>query len=206
METLKGVVATLTAVLIFISAVEIIAPDNKMKKYISFVLGLILISVILNPIIKLISNGEKSIEEGIRSYESVFNQNSQSQTLNTDESISFESNIDNDEARKKAFIKNFNKNCESLLKNKYKDKDFKSDIDCDVDFKNININIKKLRIGIHDKNVQKVKKIQIGGSTENSDDENLNDEYSELINFVSSELNVQKEKIEVYRLDEKEVN
>ncbi|MFQ9617688.1 MAG: stage III sporulation protein AF, partial [Clostridium butyricum] len=55
LEKLKALVATLTTVLIFISAVEILAPDKKMKKYISFVLGLILISTILNPIVEFIT-------------------------------------------------------------------------------------------------------------------------------------------------------
>lgn len=58
-ETLKGLVTTLVTILIFISAVELIAPNNKMKKYIKFVLGLILTSVILNPILQFVSNGEK---------------------------------------------------------------------------------------------------------------------------------------------------
>lgn len=43
MEALKKFVITLVTVLIFMSAVEMIAP-SKMKKYIKFVLGLILIN------------------------------------------------------------------------------------------------------------------------------------------------------------------
>ena len=41
-ESLKGLVTTLTSMLVFIGAIEIIAPDNKMKKYIKFILGLML--------------------------------------------------------------------------------------------------------------------------------------------------------------------
>ena len=52
MEYLNNFVITLVATIIFMTAVEIIAPDNSMKKYIKFVLGLILISVMINPIIK----------------------------------------------------------------------------------------------------------------------------------------------------------
>ena len=40
METLKNIVKTLVTMLIFISEVELIAPDNKMKKYIKLILGL----------------------------------------------------------------------------------------------------------------------------------------------------------------------
>ena len=106
METLKGIVTTLTTVLIFISAVELIAPKNKTKKYVSFVLGLILISVILNPIIKFISNGEKSLEAGIEDYISVLSKDESRIKSENDPNTSFESNNDNNNSRKSAFIKN----------------------------------------------------------------------------------------------------
>ena len=68
-ESLKGLVTTLTSMLVFIGAIEIIAPDNKMKKYIKFILGLILITVILNPILNFISNGEENILSTLSKYE-----------------------------------------------------------------------------------------------------------------------------------------
>lgn len=40
---------------------------------------------------------------------------------------------------------------------------FKSDIDCDVDFININFNIKKFRIGVEDNKISKIKKVEING-------------------------------------------
>ena len=195
MEKLKGLVATLTAVLIFISAVEILAPDKKMKKYISFVLGLILISTILNPIVEFITNGEKSVLQGIENYETVFSMNQNK--VNTDGSTSYEGNRDNEDARKKAFVSNFNKNCDSMLKNKFDNMTFKSDVDCDVDFNNVNINIKKLKIGIKNKNIQKIEKVEIG--SEKSDI--LREEYKDVISYVSSEFDVPQEKIEIYILD-----
>ena len=195
MEKLKGLVATLTAVLIFISAVEILAPDKKMKKYISFVLGLILISTILNPIVKFITNGEKSVLQGIENYETVFSMNQNK--VNTDGSTSYEGSMDNEDARKKAFINNFNKNCDSMLKNKFDNMTFKSEVDCDVDFNNVNINIKKLKIGIKNKNIQKIEKVEIG--SEKSDI--LRKEYKDVISYVSSEFDVPQEKIEIYILD-----
>ncbi len=61
MEALKKFVITLVTVLIFMSAVEMIAP-SKMKKYIKFVLGLILITIILNPILQIVEGGEKTLQ------------------------------------------------------------------------------------------------------------------------------------------------
>ncbi|MGN0143937.1 MAG: stage III sporulation protein AF [Clostridium sp.] len=116
METIKSLVTTLTAVLIFISAIEIIVPDKKMKKYISFVLGLILLSTILNPIVEFITNGEKSILQGIESYETVFSM--EEEKINADGEKSYdETGKDNEDIRKRAFISNFNKNCDSILNN-----------------------------------------------------------------------------------------
>ena len=197
-EALKNIVVTLVTILIFISAVELIAPSNKMKKYIQFILGLILVTVILNPIVQFISNAEKSVADGIQSYEQVF-----SQKENKVNSKNTTSTFENDkgDARIKAFMKNFNKNCDNLLKNQYKDKTFKSEIDCDVDFANINLNVKKLKIGVGENKINKIKKIVIDKEVETVTKEE-NKEYTEIINFVSSELNIPKEKIEVYKIDE----
>ena len=69
METLKEFVITLVTTMILITAVELIAPDNSMKKYLKFVLGLILIVVILNPILKFFNVGENELKNSISSYE-----------------------------------------------------------------------------------------------------------------------------------------
>jgi stage III sporulation protein AF len=196
-ETLKNIVITLVTMLIFISAVELIAPDNKMKKYIKFILGLILISVILNPIINFISNGEKSLPGSIESYEAVFNNNN----TELDNTEITKENQNKTDARKKAFINNFNKNCDNLLKNQFKNMNFKSEVDCDVNFTDVSLNIKKLKIGIGENKVSKVKKIVINGK-EQSNEQEVNNEYTEIIDFVSKELNISKEKIEVYKLEE----
>ena len=199
-EALKNIVITLVTILIFISAVELIAPSNKMKKYIQFILGLILVTVILNPIIQFISSGEKSVTDGIQSYEQVFSQNENKVNKGNTTNI-FKNDQDKVDVRKKTFMKNFNKNCDNLLKNKYKDKTFKSEIDCDVDFVNITLNVKKLKIGVGENKINKIKKIVINKEVETTTKEE-NKEYTEMVNFISSELNIPKEKIEVYKLDE----
>jgi len=197
--TLKNIVITLVTMLIFISAVELISPNNKMKKYIKFILGLILISVILNPIIEFISNGEKNVATNIESYEAVFSQNKDKADLgNIDTS---KANEDKGNSKKKAFINNFNKNCDNLLKNQFKNMIFKSEIDCDVNFTDIILNVKKLKIGVGENKVNKIKKIVIKDKEENNEKE-VNKEYSEIIEFAAKELNISKEKIEVYKLEE----
>lgn len=196
-EALKNIVITLVTVLIFISAVEILAPNNKMKKYIKFALGLILISVILNPIINFLSNGQKGIADSIKNYEEMFSKDESKQNLDSVSTLSNNDKLDN---KKQIFIDNFNRNCENLLKNKFKDMTFKSQLDCDVDFNKLSLNIKKLRIGVNDNKINKIKKVVINKETSN--EEEKNDKYSEIINYLSGEVDVPKEKIEVYELEE----
>ncbi|WP_035790075.1 stage III sporulation protein AF [Clostridium beijerinckii] len=197
METLKKFVMTLVTVLIFMSAVEIIAP-SKMKKYIKFVLGLILITIILNPILQFIEGGEKNFTDVIKNYEQVFSKDNDTANFDSVNTLS-RSNIDNE--RKKAFVANFNKNCDNILKNKFNDMNFKSEVDCDVDFSKVAINVKKLRIGVSSSKINKIKKIAINKDVnENNGEKNV--EYTEIADFISNELNIPKEKIEVYGLEE----
>jgi len=197
METLKKFVMTLVTVLIFMSAVEIIAP-SKMKKYIKFVLGLILITIILNPILQFIEGGEKNFTDVIKNYEQVFSKDNDTANFDSVNTLS-RSNIDNE--RKKAFVANFNKNCDNILKNKFNDMNFKSEVDCDVDFSKVAINVKKLRIGVSSSKINKIKKIAINKDVnENNGEKNV--QYTEIADFISNELNIPKEKIEVYGLEE----
>ncbi|MBE6090652.1 stage III sporulation protein AF [Clostridium beijerinckii] len=197
MEALKKFVITLVTVLIFMSAVEMIAP-SKMKKYIKFVLGLILITIILNPILQIVEGGEKNFTDVINNYEQAFSKDRD--TANFD-SIDTLSKSNTDDGRKKAFVANFNKNCDNILKNNFKDMNFKSEVDCDVDFSKVAINVKKLRIGVSSNKINKIKKIVISkGADENNEGKNA--EYSEIADFASNELNIPKEKIEVYGLEE----
>lgn len=196
-ETLKGLVTTLTSMLIFIGAIEIIAPDNKMKKYIKFILGLILITVILNPIINFISNGEEDIVSTISKYEDSLSKENISSSY-TD--VFNETKSNSNDAMKATFVENFNKNCEKLLKSEFDNIDFKIEVECDVDFNSMSYDIKKLKIGISDNKIEKVKKVEI--LTESQNIKEVNDEYGEIVKFVSTELEISKEKIEIYKLEE----
>ncbi len=197
METLKKFVMTLVTVLIFMSAVEIIAP-SKMKKYIKFVLGLILITIILNPILQFIEGGEKNFTDVIKNYEQVFSKDKDTANFDSINTLS-RSNIDDE--RKKAFVANFNKNCDNILKNNFKDMNFKSEVDCDVDFSKVAINVKKLKIGVSSNKINKIKRIAINKDA-NVNKGERNVEYNEIVDFISNELNIPKEKIEVYGLEE----
>ena len=99
MEYIKSFIETLVTIIILFSAIELISPNNSMKKYIKFVLGLILIVVMLNPIIDFFTEGEDKIVSTIKEYESI---------LSTDTETSSDVAASNEV--EDVFIENLNKN------------------------------------------------------------------------------------------------
>ncbi len=195
MNLLKELVTTLVTALIFITAIELISPNNGMKKYLKFILGLVLITIILNPIVKIISSGQNNIYDSISNYEDVFS-NYQNQIKSSEEN-----ELKDGDLRKQAFEENFNKNCESVLKSQYPNKKFKSDVECIVNFNSMIFDIKKIKVGISEKSVSKIKKVIINKNDKSYDD-NQNSQYKEVVTFISEQLDIAKEKIEVYKIEE----
>lgn len=192
MEEIKGFVITLVTMLILMTAIEFIAPDNNMKKYLKFVLGLILISVMLSPIISLFSKGEESISLQVQKYIEL------SENESAEVSKDYKSNSEN------VFKENLEQNCNRLLKEKFTDKEFVSNIDCEVDMNNINYSIDKVQVGVKNKDVSKIQKIIINthkdSKSVSSQDEKVNNE-DEIISYLAEALNVSKDKIEVYKVN-----
>lgn len=193
METLKGFVITLVTTMILITAVELIAPDNSMKKYLKFVLGLILIVVILNPILKFFNVGENELKNSIGSYEKNLKEKESDNDIN----------VDSNKLREESFKNNFNKNCENMLKNEFKDMEFKCEVDCNVDFKGVKFDISSINVYIKDKKIKKVvnvEKVEIDTSKESEKKENKNGEYKDVVKFLKSELEISESKINIYKM------
>lgn len=192
MELLNKFVITLVTTLIFMTAVELIAPDNSMKKYLKFVLGLILITVILNPILTIILNGEQELKDVISGYEEEYN-------VNRKDNESTENII---KIKEDSFKDNFNKNCESMLKQEFKDLEFKCNVDCVVDFNDNDFTINKLSIQIKDKKVKKVEKIdKVDINSKKDKKDTVNKEYKDVVKFISKELNIDENKIDIYKIE-----
>lgn len=195
MESISAFVTMLVTTLILMTAVELIAPDNSMKKYINFVLGLILISVMLAPIVSFFSSGEVKIISEIGKYEKEItkmheNENEEVGT-STDES----------------FKKNLDENCNRLLQEEFKGIEFKSDISCNMDLKNLTYSIEKVEVGVKDNSIKKIQKIEIDTEKSNKviDSKNEEDMVSgeeEIKLYLEQILSIEPEKIEIYRLEE----
>lgn len=192
MEYLNEFVITLVATMIFMTAVDIIAPDNSIKKYIKFVLGLILISVMINPIIKFFTGGEQEVVNTIKQYESMLYEGT------TDES---ENKISNQKIE--SFKSNLNSNCDSLLKTEFSDKDFKSNVECTLDLESMTYNIDGLEVGVKDSGIKVVDKIKININKESeeaiSSEEQIEDE-EEIKKYLSETFKIPVEKIKLYSM------
>ena len=192
MEYISNFVITLVATMIFMTAVEIISPDNSMKKYIKFVLGLILISVMINPRVKFFTSGEQELVTTIKSYESMFYEGTTSENK---ESIS--------ESQIESFKNNLNSNCDSLLKEEFSDKDFKSNVKCEIDLENMTYSIESLEVGVKEGGIKLVDSIKINIDEESeeavSNEETVEDE-EEIKNYLSEVFKIPTEKIKLYSM------
>lgn len=192
MESLNQFVITLVATMIFMTAVDIIAPDNSMKKYIKFVLGLILITVMINPIIKFFTGGEQEVINTIKKYENMLY-----------EGVNIKEKEDLSEEKIESFKNNLNNNCDSLLKNEFADKEFKSNVQCNLNLDNMTYSIDSLEIGVKDKSIKIVDKIKININKESeeaiSNEEILEDE-EEIKNYLAEVFKIPLEKIKLYSI------
>lgn len=193
MEYLNNFIITLVATMIFMTSIEIIAPDNSMKKYIKFVLGLILISVMINPIIKFFTGGEQEVINRIKRYEDMLNLG----VTNEGESKEVI------EKQKEAFKSNLNSNCDNLLKEKFSDKNFKSDIKCNINLSDMTYSIDSLEVGVGENGIRLVDKIRINVNDESeeavSNNEKIDNE-EEIKNYLSELFKIPIEKIKLYSM------
>ena len=189
MEYIKSFIETLVTIIILFSAIELISPNNSMKKYIKFVLGLILIVVMLNPIIDFFTEGKDKIVSTIKEYEGI---------LSTDTETSSDVAASNEV--EDVFIENLNKNSATELAEKFPDYKFVFDIDCNIDLNNFSYDISHAKISISTNKIQEVEKIE---KVEISNDNKTNsqaysDDEQKILSYVSNMLGISEDKIEIY--------
>ena len=189
MEYIKSFIETLVTIIILFSAIELISPNNSMKKYIKFVLGLILIVVMLNPIIDFFTEGEDKIVSTIKEYENIL-----SKDTKTSSDVAASNEVED------VFIENLNKNSATELAEKFPDYKFVCDIDCNIDLNNFSYDISHAKISISTNKIQEVEKIE---KVEISNDNKTNsqaysDDEQKILSYVSNMLGISEDKIEIY--------
>lgn len=190
MEIIKAWISNICTVVLFITAVEIILPDNSLKKYAKFVLGLILMTVIINPIMKV--------------YDKNFDINVMSS--NVEKAIEIKESKSNMEEYKKknlnATLETFNSNLKKLseekLKEKFKDMDFEVKVKSDIEHNQVKIT--SIEAGVKERGIQKIKKVAIESFKSEKENTNENERFNEVKQFLSKELNIQEKLIKIYQL------
>lgn len=194
-EGLKVWVTNITIAIFFITAVEMILPDNSMKKYAKFVLGLMLIVVIINPIMKIFdkdfnfnsySNKATTYMEGsntekdIKKYKDI-------NILNTTEN----------------FKKNLENECIINLEEKYPENKYNADIEIVYDSKDQTFNISTVEIGIVEKGVKNIENIEINTKSVNASKKNIiqGEQGNKIKRLLSSKFKIPGGDITVYKLN-----
>ena len=189
MEYIKSFIETLVTIIILFSAIELISPNNSMKKYIKFVLGLILIVVMLSPIIDFFTEGEDKIVSTIKEYENIL-----SKDTKTSSDVAVSNEVED------VFAENLNKNSANELAEAFPDYTFVCNIDCNIDLSNYSYNISHAKIGISTGKIQDVEKIEkVEISNDNQTESKVySDDEQKIVSYVSNMLGVSEEKIEIY--------
>lgn len=186
MDLVKGWVINIAIALVFMTAVEMLVLNNSFKKYVKFVLGLILIVVIMTPIINMLGKSQGDLVNTFIQYEQVFN-DKKSVTKEVKENTMTQDKI----------VENIQNNINSLLRDKYSDMDFESKVNGKIDLNKFDISIIGVDIYVYKKGIKPVKKIQIGKSSNNKEESTIKEE-EEIKKYISQELKIEKSKINIY--------
>lgn len=178
MNYFKSWIVTLSSTLIFISIIEILLPKGSLKKYVKFVLGLILIAVIIDPITKIF-NLEDNIKQVIDNYSS------------NSVAVIDESNFQNTDDK---FWNNLKNNCVSMLKEKYPKDDFKVDIKGTIDKSELAVNIQEVVVSVNSGDIKKIEKIDLKNEKKTKE---LTDKEKKVRKLLADELKIDENKIKI---------
>jgi stage III sporulation protein AF len=193
MGELRNWVISISAAVILITAVEMILPSNSFKKYAKFVLGLILISILINPIIKIFDKSFNMEEYTSKAIEFIDSKNYE-KNYSTYKDSNMNKTMD-------TFKLNLEKVVQEKLKEKFPKNSYKVEAAVAYDDKSDSVFIKNIKVGVKDGSIETVKKIDIStkGNVSNSV-QSLNDERGRLMKeYLSKELNVSSNYIEIYK-------
>jgi stage III sporulation protein AF len=192
---LKVWVTNIAIAIFFITAVEMILPDNNMKKYAKFVLGLMLIVVIINPIIKIF---DKNFD--LYSYSNKAISYMESSTTDMNIKKYKDINIINTTEN---FRKNLEKQCIINLEEVYPENQYNADVEIIYDDKSGLFNINSVEIGISDKGVKNIKSIEINTKSVNTSKKDvlLGEQGDKIKRILSSKFQISNDIITVYKLN-----
>jgi len=179
---------------IFVTFIDILMPNNSMRKYTKLILGLLVMAVILNPVLRFIKN-DFSLAEYSFKYQT-----------RLDSMYIKEQSAEFSESQSRAVSQLYKKNLENQIgmqiRNEVGDKEIKVSVEIVEDTNSKNFGqIKSINVAIVDgiKAVEKVDKILIGPENEEMEksEEKEDGAYEGLREKISSIYGVHKDSVRV---------
>lgn len=193
-NALRSWIINICTIVIFITAIEMILPNNKMKKYAKFVLGLILVTVMINPLIRLVDRNF-NLSKYTRKAESYFDSEKYSANYEKYKNDNLKNTLDN-------FKENLQLQCKEELEGEYPNSQFNVVVDVYYDKEKNGIGIQGIDIGVKKKAVKKIVKVNVNAQPVNSNNKKyLNDKESKKIKkSISSKFEIPNSVITVYEV------
>lgn len=191
MEGLKTWITTICAGVFFITAVEMILPDNSLKKYAKFVLGLILMIIIINPIIKILNGTDINVSSYLNEYENI---------LENEEEKSMKQKSNSIKNTQAVFEKNIEKITLKTLKENYPKDNFEITVKTKYDKEENIFSIESINILLDEGGIKPVKKVEIN---KNTDENGVNKEIDnkKMKELIEKTLNIEEKAIHIYSTD-----
>lgn len=195
MEMIKSWIINLITIMIFITAVEMILPDNPIKKYAKYVLSLLIVLVMLSPILKIMNKGFNPSEVSKKA-DKYFEAQAYEKDMNKYKKKNIERTIE-------GFKEKLALECKDSLNKNFKKEKFKVEVEASFNEKQRKIEIDEINVGFSEGGISKIKPINIGKDKEvtkqtiDSSDKRIDG----IKNIIEKEFGVKREKILVYNLD-----
>ncbi|NFC08573.1 stage III sporulation protein AF [Clostridium botulinum] len=195
LQWLKEWITNIAVAVFFITAIEMLLPKNNIKKYGKFVLGLILITVILNPIIKIF-NKDYNISQSLKKATASFNNVDYKNDFDKYKKKNREETLNN-------FKANLQNQTKKRLEEKFPENKYEVNVEIAYDEEKDNLEIKSMDVGVKGNKIEKIKKvnkINIGSNENGKEDKKSFEGEGKIKQFISNEFKVSSEVIKVYKL------
>ena len=195
LQWLKEWITNIAVAVFFITAIEMLLPKNNIKKYGKFVLGLILITVILNPIIKIF-NKDYNISQYADKATASFNNAEYKNDFDKYKKKNREETLNN-------FKANLKNQTKKKLEEKFPENKYEVNVEIAYDEEKDNLQIKSMDVGVKGNKIEKIKKvnkINIGNNENGKEDKKTFEGEGKIKQFISNEFKVSSGVIKVYKL------
>ncbi len=195
LQWLKEWITNIAVAVFFITAIEMLLPKNNIKKYGKFVLGLILITVILNPIIKIF-NKDYNISQYADKATASFNNAEYKNDFDKYKKKNREETLNN-------FKANLQNQTKKKLEEKFPENKYEVNVEIAYDEEKDNLQIKSMDVGVKGNKIEKIKKvnkINIGNNENGKEDKKTFEGEGKIKQFISNEFKVSFGVIKVYKL------